>query len=58
MVKLNKKGVLSMTADQERVYWKTNKEWYRINEQGKYELTEKATERAKASFALFTKNKK
>lgn len=47
-----------MTADQERVYWKTNKEWYRINEQGKYELTEKATERAKASFALFTKNKK
>lgn len=42
-----------MTADKENRYWKTNKEWYRINDAGKYELTEAATERAKASFALF-----
>jgi hypothetical protein len=47
-----------MTTNQESIYWKTNKEWYKINEHGKYELTEKATERAKASFDLYTKKRK
>ncbi len=42
-----------MTMSKERLYWKSNKEWYRINEEGKYELTEKATERAKKSFELY-----
>lgn len=36
-----------MTMNMENLYWQTNKEWYRINNEGKYELTEKATERAK-----------
>lgn len=42
-----------MTADKESLYWKTNKEWYFINESGEYELTDKAPERAKKSFELF-----
>ena len=42
-----------MKASKENLYWKTNKEWYRINDAGEYELTEVATERARASFALF-----
>ena len=42
-----------MTMNMENLYWQTNKEWYRINNEGKYELTEKATERAKNSFELF-----
>lgn len=42
-----------MTMNMENLYWQTNKEWYRINNKGKYELTEKATERAKKSFELF-----
>ena len=42
-----------MTMSAERLYWKSNKEWYRINEEGKYELTEKAPERAKKSFELY-----
>lgn len=43
-----------MTADRESKYWKTNKDWYRINANGDFELTEKAPERARKSFALFT----
>lgn len=46
-----------MTANKESVYWKSNKEWYRINAEGKYELTEKAPERAKKSFELFKSKK-
>lgn len=46
-------GVVHMTANKENRYWKTNKEWYRINDSGEYELTEAAPERARASFALF-----
>lgn len=42
-----------MTANKESVYWKTNKEWYRINEAGDFELTEDAPERARKSFELF-----
>lgn len=42
-----------MTADRESRYWKTNKEWYRINSKGYYELTDVAPERAQKSFALF-----
>lgn len=46
-----------MTANKESVYWKTNKEWYRINSEGRYELTEKAPERAIKSFELYTSKK-
>lgn len=42
-----------MTANKENVYWKTKKEWYRINGNGEYELTEAAPDRARKSFALF-----
>ena len=43
-----------MTMNKENLYWPTDKEWYRINNEGKYELTEKAPERARKSFELFT----
>jgi len=46
-----------MTANKESVYWKTNKEWYKINDAGEYELTEAATERAKKSFELYNSKK-
>lgn len=37
-----------MTTNMESLFWKTNKEWYRVNkEKDCYELTEKAPERAK-----------
>ena len=43
-----------MTANKESLFWKTNKEWYRINrEKDCYELTEKAPKRARESFALY-----
>lgn len=42
-----------MTSDREIFYWKTNKAWYRINDNGDFELTDEAPERAQASFALF-----
>jgi len=42
----------------ESVYWKTNKDWYRIDEdKGEYILTEKATERATKSFALYSQRR-
>ena len=41
-----------MTYDTEPLYWQTNKEWWKIVD-GKFALTEKATERAKKSFELF-----
>ena len=44
---------MDMTANKENVYWKTNKEWYRINSDGEYELTEAAPARACRSFELF-----
>lgn len=47
-----------MTANQEPLFWKTNREWYRINKQKDcYELTEKAPKRAKKSFELYNSKK-
>ena len=42
-----------MTSNKESLYWKSNKEWYVINEDGEFELTELAPERAKKSFELY-----
>lgn len=43
-----------MTANTEPLYWRTNKEWYRINtEKDCFELTDKAPERAKRSFEMY-----
>ena len=47
-----------MTANMESLYWKTNKEWYFINDSGKFELTENAPERAKKSFELYMSKRK
>lgn len=45
-----------MTANREFMYWCSNKEWYRINEEKDcFELTDKAPERAKQSFELYKK---
>lgn len=41
-----------MRSNDEALYWRTNKEWYRINEKGEYELTEKAPQRAVESFKI------
>ena len=43
-----------MTIDKEPLYWRTNKEWYRVNrEKDCYELTDKAPERAQKSFEMW-----
>lgn len=43
-----------MTANQEPMFWRTNKEWYKINRKKDcFELTDKAPERAKKSFELY-----
>ena len=47
-----------MTASKETLYWESNPEWYRINEKGDYELTEKAPPQAVESFKLFCKPRK
>lgn len=48
-----------MTANREPLYWRSNKEWYRINrEKDCFELTSKATERAKKSFEMYQKLQK
>ena len=37
------------------MYWASNKEWYRINEEeDRFELTEQAPEKARRSFLLYT----
>ena len=41
-----------MSGDKEPFYWQTNPEWYRKGKDGKWELTEKAPERARKSFEL------
>ena len=41
-----------MTFDRELFYWESNPEWYRVNEAGQFELTDKAPERAVRSFNL------
>ena len=41
-----------MKANSERMYWLSNKEWYRVNPTTyEFELTEKATPLARKSFA-------
>lgn len=43
-----------MTANKEFMYWRENKNWYRINyEKDCFELTEQAPERARKSFELY-----
>ena len=43
-----------MTANTEPMFWRKNKEWYRINrEKDCFELTEKAPERAVKSFEMY-----
>lgn len=47
---------MTTTADKEFVYWKSDKNWYKINrEKDRYELTELAPERARKSFEEFKK---
>lgn len=42
--------------ERESMYWMSNEEWYRINEEtGRFELTDKAPERAAKSFELYCK---
>ena len=38
------------TASKERSLWKSNPEWYKINEVGEFELTDKAPLEAVESF--------
>ena len=48
-----------MTANKELIYWRTNSDWYRFNhEKDCFELTDKATERAKKSFELYKEMQK
>ncbi len=48
-----------MTANKESLYWRTNKEWYRINkEKDCFELTDKAPERARKSFEMYKEMQK
>lgn len=45
-----------MTADHEIIYWRSNKEWYKIDEKHDcFVLTDKAPQRAKDSFELYKK---
>lgn len=45
-----------MSANKEILYWKQNKDWYRINkEKDEFELTDKAPERARKSFEMWNK---
>jgi hypothetical protein len=51
--------MINMTANKERLYWKSNKEWYTIDfEKDDFVLTEKAPERAIRSFELWKNGKK
>lgn len=43
-----------MSANREILYWRKDKAWYKYdNDKKMYELTDKATDRAKASFELW-----
>lgn len=45
-----------MKRNSERLYWMTNKNWYRINTQKDcFELTDEAPDRAKRSFAMWNR---
>ncbi len=48
-----------MTANKERMYWSSNKEWWFYNEKtGKIELTEKAPPEAVESFKKWREPRK
>ena len=47
-----------MNISRKNVFWESNPEWYRINDKGKYELTEKAPHEAQESFAEFMRPRK
>lgn len=48
-----------MTANQEPLFWKSNKEWYRVNRvKDCFELTDKAPERARKSFEMYKEMQK
>lgn len=47
-----------MNADLELFYWHSNPEWYRKGENGGYELTDKAPERARKSFEEANKSRR
>ena len=42
-----------MTTHFESLYWKSNPEWYRWNDESGYSLTDKATDRARKSFDMY-----
>lgn len=45
-----------MNANKEIMYWSSNEEWYRVNEEKDcYELTDKAPQRAIESFEMYKK---
>ena len=45
-----------MTINREPMFWRSNKEWYRINkEKDRFELTDRAPERARKSFEMYNK---
>lgn len=48
-----------MTPDLRSLYWKSNPDWWRINEEkDEFELTEKAPPKAVESFKLFNAPRK
>ena len=48
-----------ITAKKEFMYWRNNKEWYRINsEKDCFEIKDKANERERKSFELYQKLQK
>ena len=48
-----------MTADKDLFLWKTNKDWYRFNEEtGDFELTDKAPKEAIESFKKLKEREK
>ena len=47
-----------MTRNSTRSYWLSNDLWYRINENGKFELTPLAPPEARRSFAEWHKPRK
>ena len=48
-----------MTANQEPLFWRSNKEWYQINrEKDCFALTDNAPERARKSFERYKEMQK
>lgn len=45
-----------MTANKERMFWHSNPDWYIINQDGHFELTEKAPKKAIESFNKWKNN--